>query len=1225
MKRTRKTKPENVRWTDSQWEAISGSGADTLVAAAAGSGKTAVLVERVIQKIINEENGIDIDRLLIVTFTNAAAAEMKTRIGKALEREIHENPGSLHLRRQLSLLNKAQISSLHSFCMSVIRRHYFQVELDPKFRVLDETEGEWIKEEILEQILEEKYEQPESSFFIQAADSYSGSRNDERLRQLIRRLYDFSRAHPDPSSWLGEMSSQYETLSGDNINEHPWSREIIQEIHITLEGALRMLYRAEELAHAPSGPLPYAEAIQSDIEQLSIIKDYTTLEQLYAGVHAVSSKGLKPITKKHEVDESLKVEAKQLRDKSKDILKNIKELLYQSPEKMLEDMHFMVPAVKELTTAAKELNSRFTESKRDKGVADFSDLEHLTLQILRDQSGSVQASAYYQDHFQEVLVDEYQDTNYVQEAILQLVAAPDRLFMVGDVKQSIYRFRLAEPGLFIDKYERYTTEDSENGWKINLDKNFRSRRNVIDASNFIFKQLMDKDIGGIAYDREAALKQGNEGFQSEEDPSADIAVINRGTPLSGTEVDESQEDTEKAVLEARYIAGRIQQMMDAKKQIIDDRTGEPRPVRYSDFVILMRSMAWSTAMMEEFRELQIPVYAELRTGYFKAVEIHIILSLLHVIDNPIQDIPLASVLRSPIGQFSEEDMAEIRMADTGGTYYDALLAASETATCREKIHSFLVTLEEWRTYSRQESLPEFIWRLLQESGYYDFAGGLPGGKQRQANLLALYDRARAYEQTSFRGLFRFLRFVERLQEKGDDMGTARTLGEKEEVVRLMTIHKSKGLEFPVVFLSGLSKDFNMRDMYSDILLHQNLGIGTKYINPSKRIVKTSLPQAAIKIREKKELLAEEMRVLYVGLTRAKEQFILVGTVKDAASEFSKWAVTAGQAADTLSAFDRLQAKTFFDWIMPAVLRHADHAEWQESSRMDFLSDTSSWNVEVVEQHTLTGEKEEPEQVNQKEKEALIHLETVPGYTQENEEVGARMNWEYPYAHTVVLRSKQTVSEWKQAISDPYSEQPALQTGFRSAGAERPRFLQEKTVTPQERGTAFHIVMEHVSLEGSVTTADLTELKKRLVAGNWLTEEQAEVIDENKIQPFFESRLGKELMESADVWREVAFTYGRPVPEGDGDITVLQGMADCVFRNSEGRLVLIDYKTDRLSNVENKTQEEHIAGMKEKYQFQLDVYREALSAIWEEPVQEAYIYAFDQELVIPMNKEGARYE
>lgn len=1221
-KRTRKPKPDNVRWTDSQWEAVSGTGADTLVAAAAGSGKTAVLVERVIQKIIDEESGIDIDRLLIVTFTNAAAAEMKTRIGKALEKEIQQNPDSLHLRRQLSLLNKAQISSLHSFCMSVIRRHYFQVELDPKFRVLDETEGEWMKEEILEQILEEKYEQPESSFFIQAADSYSGSRNDERLRQLIRRLYDFSRAHPDPDRWLQEMSSQYETLSGDNLNDHPWSREIIQEIRITLEGALRMLGRAEELANAPSGPFPYAEAIQYDIEQISIIKDYDTMEQLYAGIHAVVPAGLKPITKKHDVDEALKVETKQLRDKAKDIVKKTQELLYQSPEKMLEDMHFMVPAVKELTLAAEELNSRFTENKREKGVADFSDLEHLTLQILRDQSGSVQASAYYQNHFQEVLVDEYQDTNYVQEAILQLVSAPDRLFMVGDVKQSIYRFRLAEPGLFIDKYETYTTEESEKGWKINLDKNFRSRKNVIDASNFIFRQLMDKDIGGIAYDAEAALKQGNEGFQSEEDPAADIAVINRGAPLSGMEVEEAEEDTEKAVLEARYIAGRIHQMMKEKKQVIDDRTGEKRPVRYNDFVILMRSMAWSTAMMEEFRELQIPVYAELRTGYFKAVEIHIVLSLLHVIDNPIQDIPLASVLRSPIGQFSEEEMAEIRMADTGGTYYDALLAAAQTASCREKIHTFLKTLEEWRTYSRQESLPEFIWRVLQESGYYDFTGGLPGGKQRQANLLALYDRARAYEQTSFRGLFRFLRFVERLQEKGDDMGTARTLGEKEEVVRLMTIHKSKGLEFPIVFLSGLSKDFNMRDMYSDILLHQNLGIGTKYINPSKRIVKTSLPQAAIKIREKKELLAEEMRVLYVGLTRAKEQFVLVGTVKDAVSDFSKWAVTATQAGETLSAFNRLQAKTFFDWIMPAVLRHADHAKWQETSRMDFLTDASSWNVEVIEQHTLTGEREEPEQLNMQEKEALARLEPAAGYTAEDERVSARMNWKYPYADTVVLRSKQTVSEWKQAISDPYSEQPALQTGFRSAGAERPRFLQEKTVTPQERGTAFHILMEHLPLEGPVTKADLTELKKQLVEGNWLTQEQAEVIDETKVIPFVESSLGQALIRSTEVWREVPFTYGRPVAESGGeDITVLQGMADCVFRNEQGSLVLIDYKTDRLSNVENKTREEHIAGMKDKYQFQLDVYREALSAIWEEPVREAYIYAFDQELIIPMNENN----
>ncbi|MFA9560261.1 helicase-exonuclease AddAB subunit AddA [Evansella sp. AB-rgal1] len=1233
-------KPEGVTWTDDQWKAIDASGNNILVAAAAGSGKTAVLVERIIRKIVNEQ--VDVDRLLIVTFTNAAAAEMRNRIGEAIEKQLQKQPTSLHLRRQLTLLNRANISTLHSFCMKVVRQFYYEIQIDPSFRLLDTTEGELIREEILDDLFEEEYGRENNESFFQVVDKYSGDRSDDALRNLIRKLYDFSRSHPDPNYWLEEIVKTYELQNVETLEDLPWTNELVSDVKLQLEGALSWLTKAMELTKEPAGPAKYSETLEDDIRYVESLLQASTWNDMYNGFQQNGFETIKRITKKDLVDEKLKERAKSLRDSAKKQVETLKsDLFLKKPNEFMEELKEMAPSVGKIVELIKAFSERYMEEKREKAVLDFNDLEHFCLAILgkKNHDGAMEATraaSEFQEHFVEVLVDEYQDTNLVQETIVSLLSKGNNRFMVGDVKQSIYRFRLAEPSLFLHKYKVFQKEGENcDGWRIDLAKNFRSRCEVLDATNYVFRQIMDETVGEISYDEDAELRLGNRDYPDQSGLEAEVAIINKGTPLEVQDPTDDQlpleEDLETSQMETRYIIKQIKKLIQQQHKVYDKDVKTTRPVMYRDIVILMRSMPWAATMMDECKKEGIPIYADLSTGYFDAVEVRVMMSLLKVVDNPYQDIPLASVLRSPIYGFNEQQLAHVRIIDRHGSYYDALKKSAEQSPdveIKEKASHFIEHLERWRSRARTSALSQLIWEIYGETRYFDYVGGMSGGKQRQANLRALYDRARSYEATSFRGLFRFLRFIERMQERGDDLGTARALGEQEDVVRIMTIHKSKGLEFPIVFVAGTNKKFNMQDMRGSYLLHKDLGFGSKYIDPKLRVAYPSLPQLAIKKRMQLEALAEEMRVLYVALTRAKEKLYLVGTVNEIEKTLDKWKEFRYEQQWLLPAVDRQKGSTYLDWIGPAVLRHKSVQETLFPDELisfdDVYHDNSKWNVTIVEQGDIQSIQEEKVSAEDTIETYISKLEPVPFQSEEKEKVFHRLNWKYPYEKAAKHRSKQTVSDLKHQLMDEYSEKP-FRSSFRSEYADRPKFLQKKSLTSAETGTVMHAMMQHISLQGQPNVESIEEKIFFMIENELITKEQSEVINIDQVEQFFGSNVGKRLLSAQWVEREIPFSLGIPSSqaypdwtENEDETVLIQGVADCVFKDESGKIILLDYKTDSITDRFKGGFQEAYPILVDRYRLQISLYKEALEKSWNESIDEAIVYFFDGGHEVNMN-------
>lgn len=1204
-------KPRESQWTDEQWQAIYATGKHTLVAAAAGSGKTAVLVERIIQKILHKEQPIDVDRLLVVTFTNAAAAEMRQRIGEALEKTLEKEPHSLHLRRQLGLLQKASISTIHSFCLDVIRKYYYVIGIDPVFRIADEGEMALLKEEVLETLFEQYYAENDEAF-LAVVDRYTSDRTDADLQTLILRLYEFSRSHPNPDEWLQQIVDMYDVAEHARIDDLPYAHYLFQAVDLTVEAAEQRLLQALQKTKEPGGPDYLHDTLVSDQQVIAKLKEarHESWQKLHEAMKNVSFATAKKKPKDGAYDEQLVDDVKKLRDQVKKEIGSLAEELFSfQPGTYIRHLREMKPIVATVVQMVQRFAALLQAKKDEKGIVDFSDLEHYCLHILRAPSPEhelkpSEAALYYRAQFAEVLVDEYQDTNMVQESILRLVSNDDEatgnMFMVGDVKQSIYGFRLAEPSLFLQKYDRFT-KDGEGGLRIDLAKNFRSRKEILDATNFIFRQLMTEAIGDMRYDDEAALRFGALDYPEKQVP-VECVWLNEAKEESQEE--EQQEDVTTAQLEARWIAKKIKQLLAEPFFVYDRRLKGERRLMYRDIVILCRSMSSASAMLEEFRKQNVPVYAELSSGYFSATEVSIMLSLLKVIDNPYQDIPLAAVLRSPIVGLSENDLARIRLAKKDGAFYEALLAFVEhpqdDEALGEKMKRWLTKLSEWRTAARQKPLADLIWQLYRETNFYDYIGGMPGGKQRQANLRALYDRARQYEQTSFRGIFRFLRFIERLKEREDDFGAARSLIEQEDVVRMMTIHKSKGLEFPIVFLAGAAKSFNMQDLRGDYILDKDFGLGMRFVHPTWRASYPTVVQLAMKKKMKFQLLAEEMRILYVALTRAKEKLYIVCTAKDIEAKKKKWQEVTYTSTWELPAYVIEKAKSYADWIGYALARHPQGI----CSSSTVLHDPSLWDIHIVSAHSL---EQEDEQANEHRDivEAIQQLQPVPMKSEYEQEVKRRLFWTYTYADATVLRAKQSVSELKRQrdIYGGHAEQP-----FRKDLIERPRFLQAKTMTPAERGTIMHLVMQHIDVTKEVTVDAVQEQIARMVNGEWLTEEQAKAVDVESIVAFFNTPLGKRMQRATRLEREVPFYLAH---ETEGETVVVQGVIDCVFEDGHG-LVLIDYKTDRVSWMNDPKEQ-----LKRRYKGQLALYREAIEAIWKKEVTETYVYAFDGALLVPM--------
>jgi len=1429
-------KPPGSSWTDEQWRAIVCRGKNTLVTAGAGSGKTRVLVERVLQRILEGDPPQEIDRLLVVTFTNAAAAEMKQRIGAALEKAIRENPGVPHLRRQLLLLNRASISTVHSFCMDVIQRYYYLRDLDPSFRILDETEAELLRADVLEELLEEYYENNEAeSPFYRLADIYSDDRGDRSLQMLILRLYDFSRSHLQPERWLREKAGAFALEGAGELERTAWVRELLYACRLELENILGRLKEALRLCREPGGPEPYAGSLEDEIAALQAICSAAgnSWGDLMEAMQLPVFGRLRPC-KGSSYEEALKERVKQIRDECKKALGKLREQHFQRPlAEQAEDLKLLAPLLDTLVELVIDFAGRYSRAKGEKGAADFSDLEHYALQILSspDSPGDTllpsaavpeygdiflpsPAALEYRERFSEVLVDEYQDINAVQEAILKLVAMPEpggNMFMVGDVKQSIYRFRLAEPELFLQKYKEYSSGEQP-GESIALARNFRSRREILAGVNYLFEQIMDETVGEVKYDREARLLYGasypDPSPEDGENPYApELLLIDRsgapgegdgtpgpgegsGTPGEGERAPGSgdkqfvegngegagtasagtgygagdggdagtageedpvltalaaEEEWERASLEGRLIAQRIRELMGAGKgrrpfSIYDRNTGEKRPVSYRDIVILLRSARnWAIPVMNELRRYGIPAYADLGTGYFEAVEVEVMLSLLKVIDNPFQDIPLAAVLRSPLVGLSADDLARIRMKAPQKSFYDALLefcrgAQKDTASSKsseggeafgvigndervrgdqpggitfctgnrktesnfksyvddentgggicsdnagtgtgkrdngvkngdagdgksggagesfsplqEKLSYFLKQLYTWQDEARQGSLAELIWRIYGDTGYYELVGGMPGGGQRQANLRALYDRARQYEATSLRGLFRFLRFIERLQDRGGDLGAARALGEQEDVVRIITVHKSKGLEFPIVFLAGLSKQFNLQDLRQGFLLHKELGFGPRFIDAGLGVSYPTLPWLALKKRLSRELLAEEMRILYVALTRAEEKLILVGTSGNLPADVRRWEEAARGKARLFEPGYRLQAKSYLDWIGPALLRHRCSVALRkmladpEGVSCPGEEELSLWNVRVVSSRDVIA-GEEPVPGEEGEGQILwgkvARLEPVSGGGKWSEEVKRHLEWNYPCRAASGHYAKVSVSEIKKLYAaglpgDDADEAPWIK--FWPHAGPRPRFLEEGSLTAVERGTAYHAVMQYINFDcaaGPPAAEEISRQMGEMVAAERITEQEREAVDPGKIAAFFETPLGKRVLGANRVRREVPFSMALPAEEvypgyrdyGDypvagkqpgKELVLIQGVIDCLAWEDDGGVLLIDFKSDNISGAE-------VEALRERYRLQLDLYSRAVEEIWKVKVKGRFLYFFDGGRVVSLDESS----
>lgn len=1318
-------KPASSRWTDEQWAAIVAEGSHLLVAAAAGSGKTAVLVERIISRVADAERPLQVDSLLVATFTKAAAAEMKARIRRALEEALERTPDSRHLERQLALLPRAAITTLHSFCLEVVERYAPLIGLDPGFRIANETEAELLRMDTLDELFEETYAaEGENGTLARLADRFGGERSDEPLHRLILELHAFAASHPWPAHWLTSAAAQFQVEDAADLLHSLWVRSLLDDARLQLSGAAQMLEAALRLCREPGGPAPYADTLEADLAAVRHVIAAFGTDDWSAWQHAMAACtfGRLKACRGDEYDAALQERVKAYRESAKKTVAKLSaQWLVRSPERYAREMRELAPDMAALAELAIRFGERYEAAKRAKGLLDFGDLEHYALRILRDPASTPErvipsaAALDYRQRFVEIYLDEYQDTNEVQEAIVSLIARehPGNVFMVGDVKQSIYRFRLAEPGLFMDKYRRYRIWQpdspgaaSPEGMRIDLARNFRSRREIIEGVNHVFRLIMREPVGEMNYDRQAELVYGNGYPETRDDavhqgdPDCDpgwgveLVVLDMAAStkdgqaagdanlpeyaddeadgLSGENAGE-EEELEAAQGEARCVAREIRRLMGADGHpsfaVYDGKSGVYRPVQYRDIVILLRATnALAPIYLEELKAAGIPAYADLATGYFAATEVDVMLSLLSIIDNPRQDIPLAGVLRSPIVGLTAEQLATIRLCDRRGQFWDAVQAAAHHETLdpqlRQTVARFAAQLSRWRDLARSEPLGQLLWSIYRDTGYYDFVGGMPGGMQRQANLRALVDRARHFEQSSrFRGLFRFLRFLGRMRDTGADLGAARALGEGENVVRIVSIHKSKGLEFPVVIAAGLGRKFNRQDLSGMFLKHKSLGFGPRMVELDTRVTYPTLPQLAIRSRIAAEMLAEEMRVLYVALTRPKEKLILVGTVKDAAKQWARWLETADLSRESMPDYAVASASCYLDWLGPAALLAGgswrglpEAGNW--SGPFTPRPDAPRWACSIIPLDEFAKRADpamdDAQQVPDDIWQAVVDGASVQvPESAEGAAIRSVLSWHYPFEADTRLAAKTSITAWKARLGEggqPGAGLPAYDAGEPASAAEemhlrfaeegglvrseatdaasvpmdadqetesggtyrlrRPRFIAASKLTSAERGSAYHLVMQHLPLQRQMDEAEIMTLLDRMVERKLLTGEQRQAIDAEAILAFCRTPLYARMCAASQVWREIPFTYGLPADEvypetaggKSGELVIIQGVVDCLFEESDG-LVLIDYKTDALKG-------EPAEAVAEKHRFQVGKYRDCIERIARRPVCEAYVYFFD---------------
>ena len=1226
-----------TKWTDEQLQAINTRGCNLLVAAAAGSGKTAVLVERIIKIVTDKNNPVDIDRLLVVTFTNAAAAEMRERIAAAITKELERNPSSTNLQKQLTLLSRANITTMHSFCLDIIKNNFHTIDLDPSFRIGDETEGTLLKSEIIDDMFEDLYDK-EDKEFLNLVEAYGGSKDDRKLKDIILDLYRFSMSGPWPEKWLKDKAEDFNINTISDLDNTEWVQVLKGDINMEIDSFINMYHNAIDIISSTEGIESYLDVFNDELSLLINLKDSLSngLTQIYNSVSKISFGRLKSIRKNNVSNPEAQDFVKGIRDQVKKKINGLKEDIFSmSPEEMLYGIKSSYPFIKKLSDITLEFTKRFSDKKRDKNMLDFNDLEHLALKILinyeNDNIEPSKVALKFREFFDEVLVDEYQDSNNVQESIINLVSRKNtdnpNVFMVGDVKQSIYRFRQAKPELFLEKYNTYSKQKDAVNRVIQLYKNFRSRREIINGVNFIFKQVMSNAVGELEYTDDEALNLGADFKEVKEVDSytggpIELHILDKNEKLEDIDlVDE--EDIDSINLEARIVSKRINELMsDSNKdkfKVLDKETGEYRQLKYKDIVILLRATKnWAEIFLDELGLEGIPVYADTGSGYFESIEIRTIMSLLKVIDNPLQDVPMIAVLKSPFMGFTAEELGDIRMVNKEKYFYENIIQIINeenniSLELKEKCNRVVNLINKWRDKSLYMPIDEFIWYLYMDTSYYGYVGAMPNGVLRQANLKILFQRAKQYEQTSFKGLFNFINFINKLRKSSGDMGSAKILGENEDVVRIMSIHKSKGLEFPVVFLAGSGKQFNLMDLNNSILHHDDLGFGPEYVDLEKRISYSTLPKDAIKKKIRLETLSEEMRILYVAFTRAKEKLIITGTVNNIDKTVEKWVNSASIEKENIAASEVLKGKSYLDWVGMALCQHKDGEVLREKSSEfnDIVKDDlSTWNIKIWSKYDFTVDKKiEVVDEFSVDKNLFIDFkaETV------DKEIERRLSYKYKFNELTTLKSNFSVSDLKKNNYEDI-EQNNSENLFSEKLVIKPRFLQEERgLSGAERGTAMHFVMQKIDYDRVDSIKQIKNQLEEMFDDELLTEAEFKSINPFKILNFFKSDIGVRLLnvyrKGGVIHRELPFYINVKVTEVKDSIPKeleneeirLQGIIDLFFEEND-EIILIDYKTDY---IEKNAEEE----MNRKYKVQLDYYTDALERITGKKVVSRYLYLF----------------
>lgn len=1243
-------------WTEDQKKAIYEKGDNILVAAAAGSGKTAVLVERIINKIINED--VDIDKLLVVTFTNAAASEVRERILDAIYKKIEEDPTNIKLQRQINLLGKASICTIHSFCLDVIRNYFYELDISANFRIADTTEVELLKQDVIEDLFEEKYFQKDKSF-EKLVSTYTNYRDDDKLKELVLKIYEFIQSAPFPIRWLEEKTQMFNLKGKEEISfdKTIWGEILIDEYKNQLIQNITKLQGIYEKTSLIIELEKFSTALQKDLEKLNTIKDLieSNQENLWDKIFECSNNltfDRWPSDRNCLLE--LKDTAKTVRDSVKDSMKalNNKFFIYTSKEAN-EDIISMYENINNLKQLIIEFEDKFKTAKKEKNIIDFHDIEHFALQILlkEDEKGNfvpTDVAKKIRDNFVEIAIDEYQDSNMVQEFILNSISNGNNIFMVGDVKQSIYRFRQARPDLFLNKYKKYELVNDEGknkdneGKKIKLFKNFRSRENVLNLCNMVFEQIMTKGLGEMDYTKDEYLNPGAN-YETKEkiktfDGKSELHIIdleNEEEPDIWVEQEENEENTnnqeqeepvENILLESRFVADKIKEIIKSKTKIFDKNVGY-RDLEYKDIVILLRSTKDSAPIYEkQLLENEIPTFSDSSPEYLESTEIQTVMSVLKVIDNPLNDIALICVLRSSIGNFTDNDLVKIRLIEKNDSFYNAILKARVSADeeLKNKIEAFFTLLDKWRNDQELYTIDELIWNIYKDSNYYNYVGLLNNGKMKQANLRMLFEKAKKFESASFKGLYNFIGFIDKIKSSSKDMQSAKIIGENDNVVRIMSVHKSKGLEFPVVFLCGCSKKFNMMDLNNNILLHQDLGFGPKYISYERRIEYNTLAKEAIKIKLENEMISEEMRVLYVALTRAREKLYITGVEKD-------YKKSIKEKKDILSIYNEDKVninllkkyKSFLNWIELVYLN-------KESSIKDLIK-IEKHSYKKIGKFEMAGE-EKIDFIKVLEDKVLKNSSD-----EELEKIKEKLDWKYKYNSSIGIISKSSVSKVKKEKmekdnkiknnnnigdflqnAENNNEQEVvndrLDNSTNNNNLLKPKFYKEEKITAAQKGTLTHLILQKINhKKQNYTYQDIESLLNDLCFRKIITIEEAKAINIDTILEFTKSDLFKSMYRAKEVYKEQPFYIYIPAKEiyetESQDKILVQGIIDLYFIDENNKLVLVDYKTDYVQN-ENE--------LVEKYKNQLYLYKDALEKALDRKVDKTIIYSIklQKEIEIP---------